>query len=320
VQAAEQAFTKALSLTGGLLDALSGLARLYTDVGQTDKAIGLLRTALEINPNHADTHFALSYITRYAGMLEESAREGERALSLDPDNPRYRSLATTYLYLGDLDRSLEVHGVDPDSGWTQARIGQIFLRRGQKERALEHLERAIAKEPDSSSGLWARAMRAAVRGRREEGLAILRKSKEENMVDGEQRYHFANIHCLLGDREGCLRGLEAAVDGGFFNTPFLSTDSFLDPVRKDPAFLRTFERAKAKHESFEARFFPARAAPLSRVEAVPKVRRDDRAQSGRGRKKAAAHVRDEVVAAVEKRGRENAEKRRREPPDSAESA
>ena len=164
---AEEAYSKALSLNRELLDALSGLARVYTDVGQSDKAIGLLRDALRINPNHADSHFALSYIYRYAGMLEESAREGELALSLDPNNPKYRSVATTYLYLGNLERSLEVHKLDPDSGWTLARIGQIYIRQKQNPRALEYLERAIAKEPDSSSGRWSRAMRAALQGRRE---------------------------------------------------------------------------------------------------------------------------------------------------------
>lgn len=156
-------------MNGQLLAALSGLARLYTDIGQSDRAIGLLRDALRINPNHADSHFALSYIYRYAGMLEESEQEGELALSLDPNNPRYRSLATTYLYLGNLERSLDVHKLDPESGWTLARIGQIHLRRGQNERALEYLQRAIEREPESSSGRWARAMRAALQGRREEG-------------------------------------------------------------------------------------------------------------------------------------------------------
>ncbi len=257
VKKAEQAFLKALSLNGQLLDALSGLARLYTDIGQPDKAIGLLRDALKINPNHADSHFALSYIYRYAGMLEESAQEGELALSLDPNNTRYRSLATTYLYLGNLERSLEVHKLDPDSGWTLARIGQIYLRRGQNEHALGELERAIAKEPESSSGQWARAIRAALQGRREEGLAVLRKSNEAGMVDGEQRYHFANIHCLLGDRDGCLRGLQAAVSGGFFNYPFLLRDSFLDPVRNDRTFQRILAQAKAKHDAFKAQFFPS---------------------------------------------------------------
>jgi TolB-like protein/Tfp pilus assembly protein PilF len=256
---AEQAFVKALSLNGQLLDALSGLARLYTDIGQSDKAIGLLRDALKINPSHADSHFALSYIYRYAGMLKESGLEGELALSLDPNNPRYRSLATTYLYLGNFERSLEVHKLDPDSGWSLSRIGQIYLRRGQNERAVEYLERAIQKEPESSSGRWASAMKAALKGRREEGLEVLRRSKEADMVDGEQRYHFANIHCLLGDRDGCLRGLQAAVNGGFFNYPFLLRDSFLDPVRNDPAFQRILGEARSKHEAFKARFFPATA-------------------------------------------------------------
>lgn len=40
----------------------------------------------------------MSYAYRYTGMLPESAAEGEAALKLDPGNPRYRSLATTYLY------------------------------------------------------------------------------------------------------------------------------------------------------------------------------------------------------------------------------
>jgi tetratricopeptide (TPR) repeat protein len=237
------------------------LAKLYTETGKSDKAIGLLRDALKINPNNADSHFALSYIYRYAGMLPESAREGELALSLDRGNPRYRSLATTYLYLGDLDRSLEVHKLDPDSGWTLARVGQIHLRRGQNERALEYLERAIRKEPESSSGRWAAAMKAALQSRREEGLAALRRSNEAAMVDGEQRYHFANIHCLLGDRDGCLRGLQAAVDGGFFNYPFLLRDSLLAPVRTDRRFQRILARAREKHEAFQARFFPGAAAP-----------------------------------------------------------
>jgi tetratricopeptide (TPR) repeat protein len=269
---AEQAFLKALSLNGQLLDALSGLARLYTDVGRSDSAIGLLRDALKINPNHADSHFALSYIYRYAGMLEESAQEGELALSLDPGNPRYRSLATTYLYLGNLERSLEVHKLDPDSGWALSRIGQIHLRRGQNKRALEHFESAIEREPESSSGHWARVMRAAVLGRREEGLEILRGSKEATMVDGEQRYHFANLHCLLGDRDGCIRGLQAAVNGGFFNYPFLLRDSFLDPVRNDPAFQRILAQARAKHEAFKGRLFPSEAQPTVGQPAAGAVR------------------------------------------------
>lgn len=83
------------------------------------------------------------------------------------------------------------------------------------------------------------------------------------MVDGEQRYHFANIHCLLGDRDGCIGGLQAAVNGGFFNYPFLLRDSFLDPVRDDPTFQNILAQAKAKQEAFRERFFPRAARPVT---------------------------------------------------------
>ncbi len=261
---AEEAFRKALSLNGELLGARSGLAFLYTEGGETDKAIGLLRDVLKTNPTHAQSHFSLSYAYRYAGMLKESAEEGETALSLDPNNPTYRSLATTYLYLGDYDRALEVHKLDPDSPWTLAREGQIYLRRGQNKAALDHFDRTIAREPESSTGRWAVAMRAHLTGKREEGLAALRRSEERGMVDGEQRYHFANIHCLLGDASGCLIGLAEAVDHGFFNYPFLLRDSFLDLVRRDPRFQRILADARTRHEAFKSRFFPGTPPAPSR--------------------------------------------------------
>src|SRR4029077_18451924 len=123
-------------------------------------------------------HFSLSYAYRYAGMLQESAKEGETALALDPNNPAYRSLATTYLYLGNYSRALEVHKLDPDSPWTLAREGQIYLRRGQTKPALDRFERTIAREPESSTGRWALAMRSSITGKREVGLAALRRSEK----------------------------------------------------------------------------------------------------------------------------------------------
>jgi TolB-like protein/Tfp pilus assembly protein PilF len=257
-QRSEAEYLKALSLDAELLEALGGLARLYTDVGQTAKAIGLLRRALAINPEHADSHFSLSYIYRYAGMLEESAREGETALALDPGNPRFRSVATTYLYLGDLQRSLQVHGLDPESCWTLARIGQIQIRLGNRDLALQYLNRAIEMEPESSTGRWARAMRAHLEGHRAEGLRALQENEEARMVDGEQLYHMANIHALLGDRSGCIRVLRSAVDSGFFNYPFMLRDSFLDPLRADPELQSILAQAEQKHLAFEQQFFPKR--------------------------------------------------------------
>jgi serine/threonine-protein kinase len=251
---AEAEMQQALSLDRGLLSALGTLGLLYTEAGRSDDAVAVLRRSLAIKQDHPDSHFGLSYCYRYAGMLQESAREGELALKLDPNNPRFRSLATTYLYLGDYARSLEVHRLDPDVAWTLARIGQIRLRRGERAEALASLNRAIAMEPDSSVGCWAFAMRAYLRGKPAPGLQALEKVERAGIVDGEQWYHFGNIHALLGDADGCLRDLEHAVDAGFFNYPFMLRDAFLDPLRRDPRFGRVLARARERHEAFVARW------------------------------------------------------------------
>ena len=71
-------------------------------------------------------------------------------------------------------------------------------------------------------------MKPHIPGDREEGQWTLNEIEQVKMADGEQWYHMANIHALLGDRDGCVRARRNAVDGGFFNYPFMERDSFLD--------------------------------------------------------------------------------------------
>jgi hypothetical protein len=99
-------------------------------------------------------------------------------------------------------------------------------------------------------------MKAFIEGNIEEGIDAARKFEQANIADAEAWYHFAENYGLLGDRDGCIRALQRAVDGGFFNYPSMLTDSFLDSVREDPEFQRILEMAKAKHEAFKKRFFP----------------------------------------------------------------
>ena len=74
---------------------------------------------------------------------------------------------------------------------------------------------------------------------------------------GSFNIHTPNNGCIKGsgNRDGCIRSLRRAVDGGYFNYPLMLTDIFLDPVRDDPEFREILERAKEKHLAFRKRFF-----------------------------------------------------------------
>jgi hypothetical protein len=104
--------------------------------------------------------------------------------------------------------------------------------------------------------LWVTGVKAFIEGNIQKGLHAAHKFEQANISDAEAWNAFASIYGLLGDKEGCIRTLKRAVAGGFFNYPFMLTDSFLDSVRDDPEFQRILEMAKAKHNAFKKKFFP----------------------------------------------------------------
>jgi len=121
--------------------------------------------------------------------------------------------------------------------------------------ASEYFDRSLDMDPDGLQALWVTGMKAYIEGNVEAGLVATRKFEKANIQDAEAWYHFASNYGLLGDRDGCIRTLDRAVDGGFFNYPDMLTDSFLDSVREDAEFKKILEQAKEKHMAFQKRFF-----------------------------------------------------------------
>ncbi len=258
-QKAENYFLKALTLNDELLSALGYLAILYTDTARIEEAVELTRRMIEINPNNAYAHFSLGYIYRYAGMLGESIEEMEKAVTLDPKNPGFRSIIITYRFAREYEKAVETSKIYKESAFILGHAGAALLQQGNRKQAVEYFDRVIDMEPDGLVALWVTGLKAFIEGNIEVGLTAVRKFEQINIADAEAWYHFAENYALLGDKAGCVRTLRRAVDGGFFNYPFMLVDSFLDPVRDDPEFERILKPAKAKHEAFKKKFFPEKS-------------------------------------------------------------
>ena len=98
-QKAEAAFARAVALQPDAIDARVYMANMFTDTGRVERAVPLLRAAVKANPSHAEGHWELGYAYRFAGMLEESVSECERARRLDPERKTEQFHPLTVIFI-----------------------------------------------------------------------------------------------------------------------------------------------------------------------------------------------------------------------------
>jgi len=200
----------------------------------------------------ADAHWELSYAYRYAGLLDESIAEGERALQI---NTRLESHQfNSYLYTGQYEKFLAGLPVREDAYVVFYRgICNYYL--GDMNQAAAAFDRAYELNQGSVITQIGRALRLAIAGKNREGLGVLQAAEAKFVKpgtgDGEITYKFAQAFDALGDRESSLRALDRSVEQGFFCVPYFSSDPLLKNVRTDARFTTILEKARTRQEGFK---------------------------------------------------------------------
>jgi DNA-binding winged helix-turn-helix (wHTH) protein/TolB-like protein/Tfp pilus assembly protein PilF len=254
---AQAAYERALAIQPSQLDAHIFLANLLVDTGKVEQAIPLLRDALKTYPNQAAVHWELGYAYRFAGMLNESVAECERARQLDPLVKANGSVLNTYLYLGDYDKFL---GSLPDQNDSLVLFYRGFGEYYQKnwEQAARDFDRANELDPTLYAQIG-KAFSDSIAHRDAEGLEILRGLEniigERGVGDPEAMYKISQAYSVLGDKTSALRALRRSIESGFFCYPYFTTDPLLNELRNDPEFTTLLNVAQQRHEAFRSKFF-----------------------------------------------------------------
>jgi hypothetical protein len=96
-------------------------------------------------------------------------------------------------------------------------------------------------------------------GRRDDALALLRKTEDEmearGVADSEFKYKMAQAYAVLGEKSAALHMLQHTVEGGFFCYPCFLSDPLLESIRSAPEFQRLTGEARQRHEQFKVKFF-----------------------------------------------------------------
>jgi len=126
-QRSNSAYERAVTLDPNRVMAASNLITNRVERGELGRAYDAATDLVRRRPQSADAHFALSYVLRYAGMLDKSTQECNTARALDPGNFSFRSCAMSFLEMGKTDRAMDFVHLDAGSEWAAWITPYVYL-------------------------------------------------------------------------------------------------------------------------------------------------------------------------------------------------
>ena len=246
-QLSNTACERALALDPNLTIAAGQLITNRVERGELGKAYEAAQALVKRRPESAQAHFVLSYVYRYAGMLEEATKECNSAIGLDPANYIFRSCAWAFMELGKTDRAADFIRLDAGSEWAAYVAPSLLLREGRIPEAREAVKH----------------MPAAPRYHRDllESCLGLRPASELDRIahesetsfpadpDPETWYYEGALFAYCGKTQAAVHLLQSAIQNNYCSYSNLLNDPLLAKFRADPAIDKLLTSARECQEA-----------------------------------------------------------------------
>ncbi len=233
-QRSNHAFERAISLDPNRMAAARNLIVNRVQRGELGRAYEAASDLVRRRPQSADAHFALSYVLRYAGMLEQATQECNTARGLDPGNYVFRSCAWAFLEMGKSERAMDFVQLDVGSEWSNWVTPYVYLSENDLKDARESLK-SVPNAPFTHRDL----MVACLAPQHPPDFdKIVREAESSVMMepDPELWYHVGALMAYCGQNEPAMRLLTAAVQQNYCAYTALLDDPLLKDLRKETAF------------------------------------------------------------------------------------
>ena len=168
-QAIEQ-YEAALEAESSLAEVQVDLGVLHAELNNSQAAEQALRSAIELRPEHAETHFRCAEAVLRQGRLEEALSFFDRALDLDPSLiAQLFELSNGLAQQGEFDAASAVLSTLPERDidiqtrtLVHHRLANLHRNRGNRKQAVHHRKafNRLTKEIERVQKLAARASRS----------------------------------------------------------------------------------------------------------------------------------------------------------------
>ena len=206
---AESEFKTAVKLQPDSEEAITTLAYLYNEEGDSKRAIEALNSVPEPERS-AKLYSALGFTYEEQKNYKGAIAAYRKAVDLDHDNlDALRGLAQNLLNDGQLDAALEqyrlIADANPEDAQTYLRIAEIYRRSGKFDQALDSLKKAESMVQDSLEVPYNEAVIYEIQGRYEEAAQILQNLlKKTDKPDGNYTSGERNNRAVFIERLGSV--------------------------------------------------------------------------------------------------------------------
>ena len=251
----DAALERAISLDPNYVFAVAWLITNRVEQGELVKAYQDAKALVSRHPENAQAHFALAYVLRYGGAIEESAHECEAAMALDPENFGLRSCSLTFDQLGNYAHAMDFLQLDAGSAWSTNNIMRHYLRDGKVAQAKENAEK-LQDQP------LFRMVASCIANPSSPDVAPLARDVVATRLadpDPEPRYVVAGDLLFCGQKNAAVQLIKSAIAGHFCAYTGLQNDSAWAKLQGTPEFAELLSAAKQCRDDFLAqRSQPAR--------------------------------------------------------------
>jgi tetratricopeptide (TPR) repeat protein len=196
LQKAEAEFKTAVKLQPDSEEAVTTLAYLYNEEGDTTRAVQVLGAVPDASRS-AKLYSALGYTYEQQKQYKEAINAYRKAIELDRDNlDAIRGLAENLLNDGQTDAALEQYKIiadaNPEDAQTYLKIAEIERRNGKFDEALDNLKKAESLVQDSIEVPYNIAAVYQAQGRYDDATKVLQdlldktEKKDNSYSPGEK--------------------------------------------------------------------------------------------------------------------------------------
>ncbi|HEY1496551.1 MAG TPA: tetratricopeptide repeat protein [Candidatus Solibacter sp.] len=180
---AEKAYNKAVEADPDNEEALTGLAGLYSDLGDNKRAIEKLKAATDRNPNER-TLIALGQAYEQVHDYKSAAEALQKAMEMQPDNPRLQKGLANDLMLSDqMEEALalfqKLGAEEPTDIQLKLRVAEIYRVKHDYPMAAEALKKAKAINPQDMEVRYEEVRLLEAQSKYTEAITLLKTLVDE---------------------------------------------------------------------------------------------------------------------------------------------